>query len=98
MEVVVRLPPKSEVSSPVNPDYDSDYLDFLAKMEAMAEETPANIPPTPPQVAMPDASPSSTLFPALLWTDPPYPLTPTPSSVTCDSPTKTYPFNLIQRG
>nr|GMC92345.1 hypothetical protein Iba_chr05aCG10170 [Ipomoea batatas] len=62
MEVVVRLPPKSEVSSPVNPDYDSNYLDFLAKMEAMAEETPANIPPTPPQAVMPDASPSSTLF------------------------------------
>nr|GMD82625.1 DExH-box ATP-dependent RNA helicase DExH12-like [Ipomoea batatas] len=90
-EVVVRLPPKSEVSSPVNPDYDSDYLDFLVEMEAMAEESPANIPPTPPQMARPDASPSPTLVPALSWTDPPSPLTPTPSSVTGDSPARTTP-------
>nr|GMD74913.1 DExH-box ATP-dependent RNA helicase DExH12-like [Ipomoea batatas] len=90
-EVVVRLPPKSEVSSPVNPDYDSDYLDFLAEMEVMAEESSANIPPTPPQMARPDASPSPTLVPALSWIDPPSPLTPTPSSVTGESPARTTP-------
>nr|GMD60130.1 DExH-box ATP-dependent RNA helicase DExH12-like [Ipomoea batatas] len=85
-EVVVWLPPKLEVSSPVNPDYDYDYQEFLA--EFLAEETPVNTPPTPPQMVKPDTS-----FPLIPttspWIDPPSPPSPMSSVVTGDSPTGT---------
>lgn len=90
-EVVVLLLPKSEVSSPVNPDYVSDYLDFLVEMEAMVEEPPANTPPKPLQAATPDVSSSQTPVPTLPWTDPPSFLTPMPFSVASDSPVKAAP-------
>nr|GMC89510.1 hypothetical protein Iba_chr04eCG20090 [Ipomoea batatas] len=85
-EVVVLLPPKSKVSSPVNPDYDSDYQEFLA--EFLADEPPVIALPTPPPAAKPDASPSQTPAPTSPWIDPPSPLNPVPSSVTGDSPVR----------
>nr|GMC86738.1 uncharacterized protein LOC109166971 [Ipomoea batatas] len=45
-EVTVQLPPKSETFSPVNPDYDSDYQEFLT--EFLADESLTDTPPTPP--------------------------------------------------
>nr|GMC82610.1 DExH-box ATP-dependent RNA helicase DExH12 [Ipomoea batatas] len=85
-EVVVLLPPKSKVSSPVNPNYDSDYQEFLA--EFLADEPPVIALPTPPPAAKPDASPSPTPAPTSPWIDPPSPLNPVPSSVTGDSPVR----------
>nr|GMC52997.1 uncharacterized protein LOC109166971 [Ipomoea batatas] len=45
-EVTVQLPPKSETFSPVNPDYDSDYQEFLT--EFLVDESLTDTPPTPP--------------------------------------------------
>nr|GMC46740.1 leucine zipper putative tumor suppressor 2-like [Ipomoea batatas] len=45
-EVTVQLPPKSETFSPVNPDYDFDYQEFLT--EFLADESLTDTPPTPP--------------------------------------------------
>nr|GMD39455.1 hypothetical protein Iba_chr09fCG13700 [Ipomoea batatas] len=68
---VVLVPPKAEVFSPANSDYDSDYLDFLAEMEAVAENPATNTSPVLLKVEATDlnfflAPP----VPALPWTDP----------------------------
>nr|GMC71054.1 hypothetical protein Iba_scaffold61485CG0110 [Ipomoea batatas] len=44
---MVLVPPKVEVLSPANSDYDSNYLDFLSEMEVGAKDSPPNTLPVP---------------------------------------------------
>nr|GMC49266.1 uncharacterized protein LOC109166971 [Ipomoea batatas] len=81
-EVAVPPPPETEVGSPFNPNYDSDYLEFLT--EFLADDSLRNTPPASP--VTPD-----TVFPvipsAAFEVDPPSPPSQTPSMISADSPT-----------
>nr|GLL17145.1 uncharacterized protein LOC109154734 [Ipomoea trifida] len=74
--------PGAKIGSPMNPDYDSDYVEFLT--EFLADDSLGDTPPASP--ATPDTTfPSvpSTAFEA----DRPSPPSQTPSMVSTDSPT-----------
>nr|GMC61256.1 U5 small nuclear ribonucleoprotein 40 kDa protein isoform X2 [Ipomoea batatas] len=83
-EAVISSPPKAEVDSPFNPNYDSDYQEFLT--EFLADDSLGNTPPSSPLAATPDI-----IFPitpsAAPEADPPSPPSQTPSMVSADSPT-----------
>nr|GMD98909.1 hypothetical protein Iba_chr15dCG7290 [Ipomoea batatas] len=83
-DAVILSPPKAEVGSPFNPNYDSDYQEFLT--EFLADDSLGNTPPTSPLAATPDI-----IFPitpsAAPEVDPPAPPSQTPSMVSADSPT-----------
>nr|GMD47345.1 uncharacterized protein LOC109166971 [Ipomoea batatas] len=83
-EAVILSPPKAEVDSPFNPNYDSDYQEFLT--EFLADDSLGNTSPTSPPAATPDI-----IFPitpsTALEADPPSPPSQTPSMVSVDSPT-----------
>nr|GMD47248.1 hypothetical protein Iba_chr10eCG11090 [Ipomoea batatas] len=82
-EAVILSPPKAEVDSPFNPNYDSDYQEF---QEFLADDSLGNTPPTSPLAATP-----GTNFPitssAAPEVDPPSPPSQTTSMVSADSPT-----------
>nr|GMC84736.1 hypothetical protein Iba_chr04cCG14450 [Ipomoea batatas] len=44
---MVLVPPKEEILSPANSDYDSDYLDFLSEMEVCTKDSSPNTLPVP---------------------------------------------------
>nr|GMD06377.1 hypothetical protein Iba_chr06bCG15460 [Ipomoea batatas] len=67
---------EGKVGSPSNPDYDSDYAEFLA--EFLADDSLGDTPPASPMT--PD-----TTFPAP-EVDRPSPPSQTPSMVSADSP------------
>nr|GLL33545.1 uncharacterized protein LOC109166971 [Ipomoea trifida] len=79
-EMEVPPPPEAEVGSPLNPKYDSDYVEFL--MEFLADDSLGDTPPASP--ATPD-----TVFPAVPASeaDLPSPPSQTPSMISADSPT-----------
>nr|GLL39644.1 uncharacterized protein LOC109166971 [Ipomoea trifida] len=51
-EAVTLSPPKAEVNSPFNPNYDSDYQEFLT--EFLADDSLGNTPPTSPLLTTPN--------------------------------------------
>nr|GLL46209.1 uncharacterized protein LOC109166971 [Ipomoea trifida] len=81
-EVTPPPPLEARVGSPLNPDYDSDYVEFLT--EFLADDSLGDTPPASP--ATPD-----TAFPftpsVAFEVDPPSPPSQTPSMVSTDSPT-----------
>nr|GMD23966.1 uncharacterized protein LOC109166971 [Ipomoea batatas] len=82
-EVMVPSPPKSESFSPINPDYNSDYQEFLT--EFLADERLMDTPPTPPYMVKSGAN--SPIRPTTApGVDPPSPPSHTPSMVSADFP------------
>nr|GLL31498.1 uncharacterized protein LOC109166971 [Ipomoea trifida] len=75
-EVTPPPPPEGKVGSPSNPDYDSDYAEFLAGF--LADDSLGDTPPASP--VTPD-----TTFPAS-EVDRSSPPSQTPSMVSADSP------------
>nr|GMD81302.1 hypothetical protein Iba_chr13eCG10290 [Ipomoea batatas] len=80
-EVTPPPPPEAKIGSPLNPDYDSDYVEFLT--EFLADDSLGDTPPASP--ATPD-----TAFPfapsVAFEADRPSPPSQTPSMVSTDSP------------
>nr|GMC84735.1 hypothetical protein Iba_chr04cCG14440 [Ipomoea batatas] len=78
---MVLVPPKVEVLSLANSDYDSNYLDFLSEMEVGAKDSPPNTLPVPLKIEADEWDSSHVpLIPALPWTEPPSP--PGPLALT----------------
>nr|GLL27395.1 uncharacterized protein LOC109166971 [Ipomoea trifida] len=81
-EVAPSPPLEAEVGSPLNPDYDSDYVEFLT--EFLAEDSLGDTPPA-------SQATLDTTFPfapsSAFEVDPPSPPSHTPSMVSTDSPT-----------